>query len=290
MIWQIAVIATGLLSGLAQVVGKKQVGSMSAFQSGLIRDLVTFVIVVAIYLNEANFFVAWESVVIIGIGVLEAISIAIYFSAMRSGMAATAVFSYPFSQLLIVLAAAVLFGEWTYFDVTTTRGIVNIFALILTGVLMTVYGGGAKVSKYKWSTALFVSVIITMIGNIQSKWAVTTLGYSAATSMFFEYVGIVLGGFIFVYGRGQHLRLGLKAWGWGALQGILFGISALWYVDLLTTSPLGISSLMRRVTIVLVTVLFALFGYRESKSMSKRQITALMMGIVIFAMVMIVNR
>jgi uncharacterized membrane protein len=290
MIWQVAVIATGFISGLAQVVGKKQVGSMSAFQSGLIRDLVTFVIVLAIYLHEANFFIAWESVVIIAIGVLESISIAIYFSAMRSGMAATAIFSYPLSQLLIVLAAAILFGEWTYFDITTSRGVVNILALVLTAILMTVYGGGAKVSKYRWSTALFVSVVITMLGNIQSKWAVSTLGYSAATSMFFEYVGILLGGFIFVYGRGQNLHLGLKAWGWGALQGILFGISALWYVDLLTTSPLGISSLMRRVTIVLVTVLFALLGYREGKNMSRRQILALAMGIIVFAMVMSVNR
>lgn len=290
MNWQIAVILTGVLSGLAQVVGKKQVGSMSSFQSGLMRDLVTFAIVFFIYISEGNFHLAWPVIVIVGIGILESISIAIYFSAIRSGLAATAVFSYPFSQLLIVLSAGIMFGEWKYFDVTTMRGIVNILALVLTSVLMVVYGGQAKVKQYKWSTALFISAVITVLGNIQSKWAVTTLGYTAATSMFFEYLGIVLGGIMFVYGRGQNLKLGLKAWGMGALQGVLFGVSALWYVDLLTTSPLGISSLMRRVTIVLVAVVFGLLGYREGKKMSVKQMVSLGIGIVIFAMVMFVNR
>jgi uncharacterized membrane protein len=290
MIWQIAVIATGLLSAISQIVGKKQLSSMSAFQSGLMRDLVTLIIVLFIYFREGNFFVSWQSLVIVGIGVLEAVSIAIYFSAMRSGMAATAVFSYPFSQLLIVLSAAAFFGEWTYFDVTTSRGVVNLVALILTTILMMVYSGSAKVHKYKWSTALFISAIITVLGNLQSKWAVTTLGYSAATSIFFEYLGIVLGGFIFVYGRGQSLSLGLKAWGLGALQGILFGVSALWYVDLLTTNPLGIASLIRRVTIVLVTVLFGILGYREGKNMSRRQMIAFGIGVIVFGLVMSVNR
>lgn len=290
MVWQIAVIVTGLLSGLAQVVGKQQVKSMSSFQSGLMRDLVTFALVVLIYLGEGNFHVAWPALVIIFIGILESISIAIYFSAIRSGLAATAVFSYPFSQLLIVLSSAVLFGEWKYFDITTKLGVVNIFALILTSILMVVYGGNAKVKQYKWSTALFVSAIITVLGNIQSKWAVATLGYSAATSMFFEYLGIVIGGFVFVYGRGQNLKLGAKAWSMGILQGLLFGVSSLWYVHLLTTSPLGISSLMRRVTIVLVAVIFGLFGYRERQVMNKKQMISLVIGMLIFAMVISANR
>jgi hypothetical protein len=290
MIWQVAVILTGVLSGLAQVVGKKQVGSMSSFQSGLMRDLVTFLIVVFLYITEGNFHLAWPVIVIVGIGILESISIAIYFSAIRSGMAATAIFSYPISQLLIVLSAGFMFGEWKYFDVTTARGVVNVLALILTSILMVLYGGKAKVKQYRWSTALFISAIITVLGNLQSKWAVATLGYSAATSIFFEYLGIVIGGLLFVYGRGQNLKLGWKAWGLGALQGVLFGVSALWYVDLLTTSPLGISSLMRRVTIVLVAVVFGLVGYKEGKRMSLVQMTSLALGIVVFAMVMLVNR
>lgn len=290
MIWQLAVIATGFLSGLAQVVGKRQVGEMSAFQSGLMRDLMTWVIVIWIFVKEGNFSFGWPAAVIVGVGVLESISIAAYFSALRSGMAATAVFSYPLSQLLIVLFAAMLFGEWTYFDLQTTRGMVNIFALVLTSILMIVYGGKGKIQKFKWSTALFVSAVITALGNIQSKWAVSTLGYSAATAMFWEYLGIVLGGAVFVYGRGQNLKLGWKSWGWGIVQGILFGVSALWYITLLKTSPLGISSLMRRVTIVLVTLLVAFLGYREDKKMNAKQGFSLILAIVIFVLVMSVNK
>ncbi len=290
MIWQLAVIATGFLSGLAQIVGKKQVGQMSAFQSGLMRDLMTWAIVIWIFVKEGNFHFAWPAVVIVGVGILESISIAAYFSALRSGMAATAVFSYPLSQLLIVLFAALLFGEWKYFDLHTSRGMINILALVLTSILMIVYGGKGKVQKFHWSTALFVSAVITALGNIQSKWAVTTLGYSAATAMFWEYLGIVMGGTMFVYGRGQNLKLGWKNWGWGVVQGILFGVSALWYITLLKTSPLGISSLMRRVTIVLVTLLAAFLGYREDKKMSAKQSLSLILGIIIFGLVMTVNR
>lgn len=294
MNWQIAVIATGILSGLAQVTGKKLVMNLGAFQGGVIRDVTTliFVMVVLIITGGIPTVFDWRVIAIFGFGIIESVSLALYFSAIRTQMAATAVFSYPLSQLLIILFAGLFFSEWRYFDIRHLQGLVNAIALVLTMVLMVLYQGKGEQIKgrFKWSNALAFSAIIVAFTNIESKWAVTTLAYSPAQAMLYEYLGMLTGGLVYVAYQGQTLRVGWRNAGWGALQGLLFGVSSLWYVGLLRESPIGISSLLRRVTIVLISLTVALWGYREGKKMQREQVISLALGLFIFGLVMWVNR
>lgn len=294
MNWQVAVILTGVLSGLAQMVGKRQVSRMGAFQSGVLRDSATFIMVIIVLLWQGGIplVMPWQVWVIFGVGVMESVSIAAYFAAQRSEMAATAVFSYPFSQLLIILMSGFAFAEWKYFDISTFQGIVNSVALLLTFTLMIVYHGGKDKIKgrLRWSNALVLSAIVVAISNLQSKWAVSQLGYSPAQAMLYEYAGLLLGGIVYVGVRKQGISVGWKSVGYGLIQGLLFGISAMWYISLLTDHPLGISSVMRRVTIVLMTVAAGLWGWGEHKRLVSRQIATLILGILVFGLVMAVNR
>lgn len=294
MNWQFAVILTGVLSGIAQIVGKRQVSQMSAFQSGVLRDSATLIMVfvILVWQRAIPTSMPWQVWVIFFVGVLESVSIAAYFAAQRTEMAATAVFSYPFSQLLIVLGSGFAFSEWKYFSLSTLQGIVNILALILTFALMVVYQGGtAKLKgRWKWSNVLVVSAVVVAISNLQSKWAVSQLGYSPAQAMVYEYMGLLLGGVVYVGVRRQGIKVGFKNVAWGIIQGLLFGISALWYIKILSDHPLGISSMLRRVTIVLMTVSAGLWGWGERKRLSKTQIITLILGLLVFGLVMSVNR
>lgn len=292
--WQIGVIATGLLSGLAQIVGKRQVSQMGAFQGGVIRDIASllFVLIVLTFTTGLPNLFTWQAGIIFVMGVVESVSLAAYFAAQREEMAATAVFSYPFSQLLIILMSGVFFAEWKYFDFHTTQGILNLSALLLTFGLMIVYQGGKEKikGKVRWSTALVLSAVIVAVSNIESKWAMSVLHYTPAQAMLYEYAGLIAGGVIYLIWKRQSLRTNKINILWGFLQGLLYAISTYWYIDLLTDHPLGIASLMRRVTIVLLTVVAGLWGWGEHKRLSWRQMATLGLGIIIFAIVMAVNR
>ncbi len=294
MNWQVAVILTGVLSGLAQVAGKKLVMNLGAFQGGVIRDVTTLIFVIGVLMISGGVPTVfdWRVVAIFTFGLLESVSLALYFSAIRTQMAATAVFSYPMSQLLIILFSGIFFAEWRYFDFRHLQGAVNVIALGLTIVLMILYQGkGTQIKgRIKWSNALAFSAIIVALTNIESKWAVTTLAYSPAQAMLYEYLGMLAGGLAYVAYQGQTLRVGWRNVGWGALQGILFGVSSLWYVGLLRDNPIGISSLLRRVTIVLISLTVAFWGYREGKKMKREQVVSLVLGLLIFGLVMWVNR
>lgn len=291
--WQIAVIATGVLSGLAQIVGKRQVSEMGAFQGGVIRDVASliFVLVLLIFTTGIPDLFTWQAAAIFVFGIVESVSLAAYFAAQRQEMAATAVFSYPFSQLLIILMSGAFFAEWKYFDVQTTQGLVNSVALVLTFGLMIVYQGGKEKikGKIRWSTALVLSAVIVSLSNIESKWAMSVLRYTPAQAMLYEYAGLILGGTMYMALKKQSMQTSTINILWGLLQGTLYAVSTYWYIGLLTDHPLGIASVMRRVTIVLMTVVAGLWGWGERKRLTWRQMATLILGIIIFGLVMAVN-
>lgn len=284
-------ILTGILSGLSQIVGKRQVDRMGSFQAGVLRDVTVLIIVSVMCIQAGGVKLEWAAGAIFAFGVMESVSIAAYFAAQREHMSATAVFGYPFSQLLIVLFAGIFFQEWKYFDVRHLQGIFNVVALIATMGLMFVYQGGATAikGKFRWNTMLMFSAVVVAISNIESKWAVTSLGYTPATAMLYEFCGIVAGGIGYVTLRKQGMKIGAQNMMWGVLQGTLLAASALWYMQLLMTSPLTISSLVRRVAIVLSVVAAGMFGYGEAKTMNRRQIWIICLGLLIFGLVIGVN-
>jgi len=288
--WQVAVIVTGLISAVAQAIGKRQVARMSAFQSGLVRDLSTWGLVVALYLFQGEVKLGWASLVFVILGLLESVAMAAYYSAQRQQMAATAVFAYPFSQLLIILASGIWFSEWQYFDVTTARGAINSVGVVGLVVLMTQFQRNGKVKLGSWSTKLILSSLIIVASNVIAKWGVGSQDYSPVEYMFFEYLGVVLGGIIFVYGRGLSLRLTKSDWWWGIIQGLLFGVGALWYVSIIAEHPLSVASVIRRVVIVLMTVVLGLWGFGERQSLSSRQKWIMALGLLLFGAVILVNR
>lgn len=291
MPWQVVTILTGLISGSAQVVGKRQVHRMSAFQSGLLRDFASFVVVSLLILWGGSLWLDWRVALIVILGLLEAVGMAAYFAATREHMSATVVFSYPLSQVLIVLSAGAFFSEWRYFDPRHFQGAVNISALVLTLLLLTGYQGGrVKGGKLRWSWLLVMSASVVAVSNIVVKWAVSVADISPVDYLFYEYVGLLLGGSIFLYGRGKHTRLGKHDLALGIVQGVLAVTGAIVYMSVLRFYPLSLASILRRVTIVMVTMLSGFFVFGERKGLTRGQWVRIGLGIVVFGLVMAVNR
>jgi len=135
-----------------------------------------------------------------------------------------------------------------------------------------------------------LSSLVIVGSNLLAKWGVGSAGYSSVEYMFWEYLGVVVGGIIFVYGRGLSLKLPKSDWGWGMVQGLLFAVSALWYVGLLAEHPLSIASVIRRVVTVLMTSALGLWGFGERRALTQRQKWLIGVGLAIFIMVVLVNR
>jgi len=286
--WQLAVIATGILSAIAQSIGKRQVTYMSAFQSGLLRDLTIFSIIAIIFVSQGTFSWSPLNFFFVAIGILESIMMAAYYSASRQEMAATSVFSYPFSSILIIITSGFLFGEWKYFDFTTTQGIANIATTILTLILISNFQNG-KIKLSSWNIKLILSATMVAGANIVQKWAIATIGLRPAGYMIYEYAGLIIGGIIFVYGRKLNLKLTKKDFVWGIFQGILFAISILWYGEILRTYPLSLSSIIRRIAIVLGTTFAGLIIFGEHKSMSKSRYIQMFIDIIILVTTLFIN-
>ena len=290
--WQVAVIATGILSGVAQSIGKRQVSRMSAFQSGVLRDGTILLVVAVVSAVQHLFGFAPLYLLFVGVGILESVMQAAYYSASREEMAGTVVFSYPLSSLLIVLSSGFLFSEWGYFDPRSGRGLLNIAALCLTLFLVFFYQKRddtlTHTKRFHWSVKLLASALMVVVANLAVKWAVAVAGVKPASYMFWEYLGLLFGGLVFVYARGQDLRVGRRQVVWGIVQGTLFAASVFWYATLRVTVPLSLSSIVRRVAIVTVTTLAGLFVFGEHKRITSGQWVSLALGFGVLAMLLAV--
>ncbi len=287
--WEIAVFVAGILSGVAQSIGKRQVERMSSFQSGILRDGTILLVMVVLVLmfggGEWNSY-SW---VWIFMGLLESVMMAAYYSASRTELASTVIFSYPLSSLLIVLFSGIMFGEWQYFDFRTIEGIFNIVSLFLIIWLMLTYQG-RRLQKTRWSTKIFLSSLMVVVSNLMAKWAVSTLGLMPAGYMVYEYLGLVVGGLVYVLLRRQGVVVGVINTLWGVVQGLLFSLSILIFAEVLKIYPLSLASLVRRVTIVLVAVAVSMLWYKEGKGMKRGQWLRLLGAMFVLLVMMWVNR
>jgi len=261
---------------------------MSAFQSGLLRDLTILSVIATVYLSQGIF--AWSPINLffVIVGVLESIMMAAYYSASRDEMTATTMLSYPFSSILIIISSGFLFGEWQYFDPSTLQGLGNILMTLVTLFLVTSFQSG-KVKLSAWNSKLILSALMVVIANLVQKWAVAVIGLKPASYMIYEYLGLVLGGFIFVYGRHLTLKLKKADYLWGLLQGCLFSVSIIWYAELLRTYPLSVSSIIRRIAIVLGTTLAGLYIFREHKNMNRQKYLQIFLGFIVLLVTLLLN-
>lgn len=287
--WEIAVVVAGILSGVAQSIGKRQVERMSSFQSGILRDgTILFVMVVLVLMFGGGEWNSYSWVWIL-MGLLESVMMAAYYSASRTELASTVIFSYPLSSVLIVLFSGIMFGEWQYFDFRTIEGIFNIVSLFLIIWLMLTYQG-SRLQKTRWSTKIFLSSLMVVVSNLMAKWAVSTLGLMPAGYMVYEYLGLVVGGLAYVLLRRQGVVVGVINTLWGVVQGLLFSLSILIFAEVLKIYPLSLASLVRRVTIVLVTVAVSMLWYKEGKGMKRGQWLRLLGAVFVLLVMMWVNR
>lgn len=287
--WQGMAILSGVLSAVAQVIGKRQVAKMSAFQSGVLRDATVLAVMMGIVLTYGGMEWSKYSWVWMGVGLLESVMMAAYYSASRTELASTVIFSYPLSSVLIVGLAGGLFGEWQYFDPRTGVGMVNVVSLVAIIILMLIYQGG-NLAKTKWSTKIVLSSLMVVASNVVIKWAVATLGVTPAGYMVWEYLGLVIGGVAYVGVRRQGMRVGASGVAWGALQGLLFAVSALMIAQVLRENPLSLASMMRRLATVTLTIATGLLWFKEGKKMNRRQGWVLLLALGIFGVLLGVNR
>lgn len=286
--WQLWVLLSGAMTGLAQGIGKGQIHKISALQMGLIRDMAGLGVVTYLWIQTGGAWWGWQSVAGVLNGAMVAIGVALYFIATRESFSGSSVFGYLISQVFIVTAAAIIFGEWIYFDIRTVQGIGNISVLILTILAMIVYSSSLKLSR-KWLGVLVLSAAINVVGNLVAKHYVA--GRLPVFDYFFaEQLGLVISGVIVLNLRSQNLAVGLRSWVIGIIQGLVAITGPMIYLQILAEHPLSLASLIRRIASILVTVGMGLFWYRESKVTSWRSGIALVVGMIAFGVALWVNK
>jgi len=86
------------------------------------------------------------------------------------------------------------------------------------------------------------------------------------------------------------LRIDKKEMRVGIWQGLVAITGPIIYLNILSTEPLSLASLVRRIAAILVTSISGLFWYREGKTLGVRGAWSLIIGFVAFVLVMWVNR
>lgn len=285
--WQVWVLLSGAVTGLAQSLGKNQIHKVSALQMGVLRDVTGWLLAVLIWRALGTGWEGWASVIAMGNGAMVALGVAWYFIATRSNFSGSSVFGYLLSQVMIVASSALIFAEWVYFDPTTLRGIGNFNALLLTMLAMLLYVNSLNLGR-KWIGLLLASALINVAGNLVAKYYVAGT-MNVWNYLFAEQSGLMLAGIMIIWWRGQNMRVGWENARVGVLAGILSIIGPAIYLNMLVTAPLSIASLIRRIAAILVTVVTGLWWYREREGMGRRAWMSLMLAILAFGIVMGVN-
>lgn len=289
MSWQLWVVLSGILTGVGQSIGKSQIHKISALQMGVLRDMTGWVVAVVLFVIVGG---TWGgNAMWVGMlnGAMVAVGVALYFIAVRSSFSGSSIFGYLISQVLIVISSAFIFGEWIYFDPSSIQGLGNIVVLGLTLLAMVMYsGGGAKLGG-RWAWIIVISALINVAGNLIAKQIVS--GSTEVWSYFLaEQTGLALMGVVILILRGQNMRVGWENARIGVLQGIVAVFGPIIYLHILSTEPLSLASIIRRIVAIVVTVVSGLWWYREGKSMGLRGYASLAIGIVAFVLIMIVNQ
>ena len=251
MSWQLWVLLSGVLTGLGQMVGKSQIHKISALQLGVLRDLTGLCVAGGVWVYFGMPLEGWNMLYGVMNGALLAVGIALYFMAVRASFSGTSVFGYLISQVLIVIAAAFIFGEWIYFDLSTWRGVGNSVVLILTVVSMLLYVKSLGSTK-KWMGLILLSATINVIGNLVAKHFVA--GQMNIWSYFVsEQVGLVVGGMVLLKIRSQDLKVGIKEIIVSVVQGLIAILGPIIYLNILSSEPLSLASFVRRISAIIVT-------------------------------------
>jgi len=286
--WQVWVLVSGVLTGLAQIIGKRQIHKISALQLGFIRDVSGLLLVLPIAQALGKGWQGWWSLVALLNGVILAVGVALYYKAVRTSLSGSTVFGYLVSQVMIVVCSAVVFAEWVYFNPLTGRGLGNLLVLGLTIAAMLSYVKSLKFGG-KWIWLLMVSAAVNAGGSLLAKYLLA--GEVDVWSYFLaQQVGITGAGAVILWVRKQGMRVGWKRVGVGVVQGWLAVMGLVIYLYSLVQYPLSLSSLVRRIAIVAVTSGSGLLLYKGSKGMGKRARVSLIMAAVAFLIVMWVNR
>jgi len=288
MPWQGWVLLSGILTGGAQFLGKRQVKYTSALQAGMIKDLSMWVVVLIIAGVTGKGWAGWQSVLAMLNGAVVAVGIASYYVAVRESLSGTSVFGYLVSQIMLIVAAAIVFGEWRYFDMSRVEGRVNLAVTLGAMAMMWMYRGGGQLSSV-WSRYLGLSIVLNVIGNLVMKWLVAG-GMPVVAYQTGEATGLVIGGAMAMLLKGQNLRVEPKGWLVGMGQGLLTAGSIFCYTWVLVQNPLSIASLIRRMGVMLVTVGGGLWWYREKEGMSMSRYIVLGLAIAGFVVLSWLNR
>lgn len=286
--WQIVVLFSGALSSVSLTIGKHLVGKYSAFQIGFWRDLGAITIAIILFI-AGGYGSPSNAILIVIYGFFVTFTVGAYLSANRDDFSGSTVFAYSMSTVFIVISSGFVFSEWVYFDPRGLQGLVNIAALVLTLVAFSIYSQGRKGQKIWWSSKILLSVFGNVAGNVFVKYMVNG-GVAPAQFLLYQYVGMVAGGTVYVISRRKKVFLGLKDSALGLLQGLFMACGVLIYLFVLQSNPLSLANLVRRIATVLLTTSSGLFLFKESKSMDRRMRRSLFLGLIVFTLVLVVNR
>lgn len=287
--WQIVILFSGLLAAAANVVGKRQVDRMSAFQVGFARDIGAFVVIlIVLTLIGGSVWIGPGLVFIVLYGILLSVSSAAFASATRDSMSSTVVFSYSLSQIGIIFFSFFLFGEWVYFNLSTSRGLVNLAAAIIALVAFWIHRGG-KLRTIRWSKMLGFAILGNVMGNLYAKYVLVG-GIEPIVFLLWQCVGLTIGDMLFMSLRKKSFRLGKSAYVWGILQGIFVTYGVFLYLNVIKFYPLSLAVILRRVVTVLFATSSGLFLFKESKKIDRRMGMSLLLGLLVFGMVLVANK
>lgn len=284
--WQLLVIGSVLLGSLTMALSKILLDKASALQMLVYRYVVGAVLVTFLWWSSGLGWPRYWWLYYI-FGLATGIMVTLHNLAIRISMSKTALVS-PTPQVFAILLAAIVFKEWSLFNLSTIAGQKFLLAVLLMIGLFYCFWEKDSFEGKKWSLLSWINIFFTGTAIVVAKFFLKTA--EPLQLQFMQYWGSLTVVLLGVWWRGHKLTLPSKTiTALAILRGIVPSLSILLIYMALQKVTVTQTSLLRIPLFIVITSLIGLIGFKESSKMTLKKWAGVGLALVMTGLIVTIN-
>jgi len=278
--WQVLIIGSGLLTAVSISINKHQAHRASALQTVGYKYFINWLIIGCLWWMFSKQVPGnWWMFYVYGMAV--AIAVAVYTKALRISLSKT-VLTDPIAQLLGVVLALVVLGEWQLF-VAGLGGVKLLIALLLMPLALWLFYEPKAANSKLWMKLILVFILSMAVFKVIVKLFVDSA--PAVTVLFFQYFGSMTITLVGMLVKKRPFWINRKFAIRGLLQGAAGSIAILLLYTALRLATVTETTLIRSPLFVITASISGLWGFKEVQQMTRKKWLGAGMALVILFLV-----
>lgn len=279
MTWHIYLLANIIATVLRGFIEKKLVATIAPLVLVLYVSFWVLVFLVSFQvLTIGGLGVVYPDMV--GVGVIFALALASYFSAIKISLSQTSVLA-AFHVMVAMILSALFLGEWQLFHPYSVSGIKSLSGIGLSisamWFLLVGHARGKIPTDAAWGRAILSYILLNGIGAFLSKAFLTT--HDVLPMLVWQSAGTVVALLVLNVWKKNWLRLSLPLIGATFVNGLTFVLGTWLFFSALQLGPLSIVMPIQILSITILVALVGLVAFREFAAFTKTKLIGTILGI-----------